>query len=455
MSQITSDIRRQLKSMQEALVFAHTSFGDPGAQLLAEELSKEENCHVKILDVSHCKKLGPTGARSLGKMLTKKSSLTTLRLHELLNIGAKGLTHVISRVAQSRSLTCLEISQVGMTQDCVELLCEMLRSCQTLRKLDVSYNNLGDGAASVVETALQERRLAALNVAWNNSSQDCTGRICAALKSNNNCLRSINLSRSWFLDESLGLLVEALGCDRLLEELKLSWCYLGDQGGAKVLSALCENASLKLLDLSANDLGENSCWAAAKMLKKNSCLQTLVLGMNKDLAGRISHVCEAMRTNVSLTELSLNNCGLQKIDLESVAGMLRFNTTLVNLLLYTDCVCHEGIVDIANALTGCRNLRQLVWPNISDEENGSCATILLEGNGSITNCGYNKQFDYVCQRNKAMHERARQAVQTLRVLWLRKEEESLLQHLPKNLIRMIGDLIWISRAEVVVWTREM
>ncbi len=72
---------------------------------------------------------------------------------------------------------------------------------------------------------------------------------------------------------------QALGSNRILKELDLSRCSIGDKGGAALFASL-EEGCLVILNLSWNGLRGESAKALSKTLSSNGSLQSIDLGHN-------------------------------------------------------------------------------------------------------------------------------------------------------------------------------
>lgn len=233
---LNNRIVEQLETKKEELV---VSGGEPFSQvLLREVLLQEENSHIKSVYLSDYRTFRES-MQNLEVLLEKCVSLTELRVigSELSISGGfrgdpcdeEGLWHLVRGVAKSKSLEVLELS-LKLTNEQADVLCKMLRdNNRSLRTLHV-YSNLGDGAAKVLDAAVQEKRITHLRVQACNVAEETMKRMCAALKSNI-CLRSIDLSRSSFNEEGIRLLADTLSNDLVLEELSLDDCHLEDAGG--------------------------------------------------------------------------------------------------------------------------------------------------------------------------------------------------------------------------------
>lgn len=88
--------------------------------------------------------------------------------------------------------------------------------------------------------------------------------------------------------------------------------------------------------------------------------------------------------------------------------------------------------------------------NVQKKVVQECSAILLDGNGSLVSCF--GAFEHLCVRSKNMHDRARRAVQTLRVL--RFGRPNIFDMLQKQACKMMARIIWASWTDVSIWRRK-
>lgn len=158
-------------------------------------------------------------------------------------------------------------------------------------------------------------------------------------------------------------------------------------------------------------------------------------------------IAEALGQNTMLKKLELSADAFREEGFKALAAMLRTNSTMQSLVFAQRIRFEDGMQPLARALVGHKSLQKLLWPNMREQLAESCSRILMEGNGSLLNCG--NAFVEVCERNRKMRNKAREAVQTLRVL--RNGKPNVFHLLPKDVVKMIGVLVWESRTEVAIW----
>ncbi|XP_076856907.1 leucine-rich repeat-containing protein 45 isoform X2 [Brachyhypopomus gauderio] len=161
--------------------------------------------------------------------------------------------------------------------------------------------------------------------------------------------------------ESCCVLGRALQKDNLFTELVLSDCMLSEEGAKLLLSGLCSNTMVKVLDLKGNNLRGAGAEALGKLLVRNKALQRLVLewnalGMWED---GFSIFCEGLASNSSLIQLDLRNNQINHQGAAELALALKRNSVLQHLDLRWNNMGLLGSRSLLDALQQNRTLLQL------------------------------------------------------------------------------------------------
>ncbi|XP_037646926.1 NACHT, LRR and PYD domains-containing protein 12-like [Sebastes umbrosus] len=222
--------------------------------------------------------------------LVKASTTALLNQCELSHLSCEALASVLS--SQSSSLRKLDLSNNNLQDSGVKLLsaglnnphCKLenlrLSSCEvtvegcgslalslslgqycSLRELDLSNNNLQDDGLKLISAGLESPhcRLETLSLSWCNLSKRGCGYLASALSEKSSNLRNLDLSNNDLYDTGVNRLSEGLGSlSCRLETLRLSGCLVTELGCAYLALALNSNPShLRELDLSYNHPGDS------------------------------------------------------------------------------------------------------------------------------------------------------------------------------------------------------
>ncbi|XP_067307550.1 NACHT, LRR and PYD domains-containing protein 3-like [Pseudorasbora parva] len=201
-------------------------------------------------------------------MLTSEQTMQQLKAknlfgaendHDAENTGDEVLQKLLPVVTATRTAL---LSKCGVTHEgCADLASVLSSNSSNLRKLDLSYNNLGDSGVKLLSAGLENPhcKLEELGL-WDCSVTDegCAA-LASALRSNPSHLTQLDLSGNDIGDSGVKLLSAVLENPRCkMERLWLIYCGVTDEGCAALASALRSNPSyLSKLNLSGNKLGDS------------------------------------------------------------------------------------------------------------------------------------------------------------------------------------------------------
>jgi hypothetical protein len=139
------------------------------------------------------------------------------------------------------------------------------------------------------------------------------------------------------------------------------WQVLRAESGKALAEALQTNTTLTQLSLNNNKLGDAGGCALAMALQTNTTLTQLDLDVNELGAESSKAMGEALKMNTTLTQLSLNSNQLGDAGGCALAMALQTNTTLTQLSLGGNELGDEGGMALADALSG----RTMHWLDLS------------------------------------------------------------------------------------------
>lgn len=132
-----------------------------------------------------------------------------------------------------------------------------------------------------------------------------------------------------------------------------------------------------------------------------------------------------------------------------MASMLKQNNaTLRTLNANGPAVRLEVARELAEAVGTHKTLATMIWPTLYEKEKKECAAA-LQKNGALTNCS--AYFQTLCARNLLMHARAKQAAMMLLMIRWRRDQETILHVLPKDVVKIIAGKILETKTQVSVW----
>ena len=173
------------------------------------------------------------------------------------------------------SLKSLGVSNNNISAQCVETLAKTLQRSQHLIKLDISWNDLGDGGANSFAYALHSMKsLQNLDVSFNHIGDE-GAKTLARVLSTNVSLATLTLSDNDIGPDGAAALAEALHKNMCLQELNVSGNNIGDEGAKGLARALCSNESLRTLNIYHSSVSIVGASALAEVLRCNKALNML------------------------------------------------------------------------------------------------------------------------------------------------------------------------------------
>ena len=300
------------------------------------------NQTLKELDLSK-NNLGDEDAAKIAAGLAHNTSLETLDLSEN-NIGIKGGIALFDALKSNTSIRKLKLNRNNLKS--VTNIGQVLDN-QTLRELDLSKNNLGDEDVAEIAAGLAHNTsLETLDLSWNNIGIKGGIALFDALKINTS-IRKLKLSANhlWNMTNN-----------QTLKELDLSKNNLGDEDAAKIAAGLAHNTSLETLDLSENNIGIKGGIALFDALKSNTSIRKLKL--NRNNLKSVTNIGQVL-DNQTLRELDLSKNNLGDEDVAEIAAGLAHNTSLETLDLSWNNIGIKGGIALFDALKINTSIRKL------------------------------------------------------------------------------------------------
>lgn len=222
------------------------------------------------------------------------------------------LTH-FKEPLQHRKGLCLTFNNIAMSDNDLEVVCDIVESNDTCKSLCFRQNLISAQGAI---------------------------RLAKALKKNKS-ITSLEIDYNKIKDEGLIALAEAVYYHRNLEVLSLAGNQIGDSGCAALMTAMMDSQKktgephrMKHLQLSNNLIGDPGAKALARMIRKNETVEMLSLSCNSLTDKGVGYILEVADKHA----LPLKSLMLARNQLSS--------KTLIKLAEYLQKVDREVEIDL-------------------------------------------------------------------------------------------------------------
>ena len=284
-----------------------------------------------------------------------------------------------------QSLTLCEIGNTGLNTIKAFLINSKLLH---LDELNLSWKNISSKATDNSNVLLQTKfplsnemidsRAVTVNILWdgtNNSTPDslnlsdqCEGDgapFIAFGLCNNRTVRTLDISNNNISDLGVHQIARALHENQTLQTLNISSNDIQADGAKAMAKALHENQTLQTLNISSNDIQADGAKVMAEALHENKALQYLDISNNNILDNGVIAISECIKKNSSLQELVISENNISSKGAKQIAEAVKINTTLQNLDISNNKTSNDGVKFISDCLKHNCILKEL---NLSENE---------------------------------------------------------------------------------------
>jgi Ran GTPase-activating protein (RanGAP) involved in mRNA processing and transport len=226
-------------------------------------------------------------------------------------------------------LTVLTLTLNHCGSEGAQHLARFLCSNTTLNTLRLGANIISDtGVRALADVLNHKTGLTHLDIRASDARN--IKEFCEAL-ARNTTLKVLDLSWNQLSSESLSALCAALKVHRSLHTLFLSSCHVGDKGAELFGKILTKTQSLKVLNLSHNQIGPKGGKALSVGLTKNHILTHLSLRGNQLQQAGAGYLARMIEVNTSLQLLDITSNAIDSIGEELLSAALAKNRYLTSL----------------------------------------------------------------------------------------------------------------------------
>ncbi|XP_077319569.1 uncharacterized protein LOC143942188 [Lithobates pipiens] len=214
----------------------------------------------------------------------------------------------------------LRLSSNLLTDISCPHLASVIRNNQTLRRLDLSGNNLEGPHFRDLMEALTTSRIEELQLRYNDLTDSSCPHLASGIK-NNQTLRTLDLSENNLEGPHFRDLMEALTTSQI-KELQLNKNNLKDSSCPHLASGIRNNQTLRKLSLSGNNL-EGPHFRDLMEALPTSQIEELRLYRNKLTDSSCPHLASGIRNNETLRTLDLSENDLQGLHFSDLKEALK------------------------------------------------------------------------------------------------------------------------------------
>jgi hypothetical protein len=334
------------KSLQY-LNLSRNNITEPGVHVLLESLNNNPSHQLSILNLSE----------NIFSNFENIPSLSNLRILKLKIAGIylelENLTHFFKHFNNNNFIKSLSIGCRKHSYNTLSMLFERLKENKMLEELSITNSYLGTCQHLEVIPNYFSRNeciLKKLNLSSNLLHNSKSDLICNILYTNK--LQKLNLMNNelnLWPQKDWNLFCRSISQNKMLEDLNLSKNFIKDKVNL-LLQELMKNSTLKILNLSCNEIGSTNSTAIylKAFLEKHPKIHTLNLKSNLINDGGFLIIKDSLLKNKQLKKVNLKHnkfmaiCMLQLLD--SLA-LLNQNEPIPRLKLYSQSICQELLKD--------------------------------------------------------------------------------------------------------------
>jgi len=247
------------------------------------------------------------------------------------------------------------------------------KSIMTKNRIDP---RVGDFACSYqsLENLIMEREWITLEamVALQHPLKDC------------HC-NTISFEASDLEDLQVQVLATALAENKTCRILNLSKNAIGDSGAQSLADALKKNKSITNVILSGNEIKEHGALSLASVLGLRKDITKFGIDRNPIGDPGVISFCKALSNkDINIPVLNLSSTEMGDAGCQAVAELLKLNPNIIDVFLSYNHITNNGIVDLAKALEKVTNVQVIdVSCNVFEEKGAVALAKMLENNSKI------------------------------------------------------------------------
>lgn len=299
---------------------------------MLRRLEKDDSSLVDI-DVD-CKLMDADAARCMSLVLQENTHLKRLRL-DCGNDSSRldVIRRIVSGLKGNSSVSGIEIHDLTMDRDTSSWMAHSLATSKSLKHLSMTKCRFLGSGLGVLFVAMQPnkriRHLAFRCCDWDEHNTDIVATSLPLLNLLSLSLVGINIAV-----DSWPYLLQNIKLSKELILLDLSWNNIDDAIISLLTKTMMVQQKISTLVLSSCGLDDTCTKELTKGLRKYSTLTSLDLSKNNKMSSKgVVYLQDLMKFNSFITELKVNDCGLNDSSLNEIENSLRYNNSVLKSFL--------------------------------------------------------------------------------------------------------------------------
>ena len=297
--------------------------------------------NLQVLELSH-NSISPMNVLHLVSLVTNANMLQALMISGLiLNIQERFLVGIFHFYEVSKQRFLLQNNSKCSESSKLEIFCLEVWRLQFAGRVKLNYvyqnvfpkNNITMQAIPIDINQNLNTVLSIAKLGEQKLSQLDVTNLIFSLSSIIKALKVLDLGYNNINNEAAVELATALNCNNVLEQLWLRGNVLGADGAAVILTSLQNITTLRVLDLSYNNISSRSANGIAAVINSNHFLEQLWLDGNMLTTIGVVIIASALKKHSNLTLLSLSNNEISEDAAEEISAIVNSNNSLGGLLL--------------------------------------------------------------------------------------------------------------------------
>uniref|UniRef100_A0A3Q0KMP4 Nalp (Nacht, leucine rich repeat and pyrin domain containing)-related n=1 Tax=Schistosoma mansoni TaxID=6183 RepID=A0A3Q0KMP4_SCHMA len=265
------------------------------------------------------------------EVMDETKTLIYIYRDNCMKLKCNAVKSVINRLEKLCTTKYMNLSELHLSKLKFQPVGNLLKECNELETLDLSYNNFENDGLILVKYLLEDFAF----------------------------LKHINLSGNHLNQEAFVLLQTILTKNTQMDTLILKDARINDTGAVMIASGLRTNTRLKMLDLSKNLIRCEGALEIAKVIANSINLQWLSLHWNQIRSSGAFEFGNSLGSNTSLLYLDLSWNGFNGKCLENLGKGLTRNCHLKELNLKYNRIDLKSIIPFADCLYTNKSLKKL------------------------------------------------------------------------------------------------